>query len=75
MHEIMADYLETWNILRGRLHKLTKTRAFLFPITKTMGSGSTALPTRGSPMRWPIARNGTNAIPFISLPFYEHAPG
>lgn len=30
MHELMADYLETWNILRGRLRKITRRRAFLF---------------------------------------------
>lgn len=31
VNEIMGDYLETWTILRGRIKRITKRRAFLFP--------------------------------------------
>ena len=31
VNEIMEDYLETWTILRGRIKRITKKRAFLFP--------------------------------------------
>ena len=34
MHDVMADYMETWTILQNRLRKHTRNRAYLFGQTK-----------------------------------------
>ena len=30
MHELIEDYLETWQIVRGRIQRQTRRRSFLF---------------------------------------------